>query len=111
MIRKCIDFLSSIPPMRLVLVVLSGAYVFQSLESYMYSSELDAPAKPVDLKESYEQLHYRQRQGYMYIGATVVFFGLYMMMRQINVRAEQQDEISEACNENSESDSDNEVSI
>jgi Na+/H+ antiporter NhaC len=111
MLQKCIDFLSSIPPMRLVLVVLSGAYVFQSLESYIYSSELEAPAKPVDLKESFEQLQYRQRQGYIYIGATVVFFGLYMMVRQINVRAEQQDEIDEACNENSESDSDNEVSI
>jgi hypothetical protein len=33
------------------------------------------------------------------------------MMRQINVRAEQQDEIAEAYKENSESDSDNEVSI
>jgi hypothetical protein len=111
MLQKCIDFLSSIPPMRLVLVVLSSAYVFQSLESYMYSSELEAPTKPVDLKESFEQLQYRQRQGYIYIGATVIFFGLYMMVRQINVRAEQQDEIAEAYNEYSESDSDNEVSI
>ena len=100
MLFQILEKISQIPPMRQVLMVLALTFITQSLYSHYVNEDVLRPINPYENpKENFQQLQYRQKQGMMYIGATVMLFILYMTVRNANLRQEMQDEQNEVVEE------------